>query len=85
MGLHPISIMSNHPSLRHLYDFSGWVIQEIQVTQKIAVIKLHHGRRQAPRRFVWIWYILTKSIRNDKEPKESALGNKGNVTHRDPN
>jgi hypothetical protein len=30
--------MSSHPSLRHLYDFSGWVIQEIQVTQKLPLL-----------------------------------------------
>jgi len=40
-----ISIMSSQPPLRHLYDFSGWVIQGIQVTRKIAVVKLHRDRR----------------------------------------
>ena len=38
--------MSSHPSLRHLYDFAGWVIQEVQVTQKIAAVKLHRERRR---------------------------------------
>ena len=37
--------MSSHPSLRHLYDFSGWVIREIQVTQLLAVVKLHCDKR----------------------------------------
>ena len=36
--------MSSHPLLRHLYDFPGWVIQEIHLTQEIAVIKLHCDR-----------------------------------------
>ena len=39
--------MSSHPSLRHLYDFSGWVIQDIQVTQVVAVVKLHRDKRLA--------------------------------------
>lgn len=37
--------MSSYPSLGHLYDFSGWVIQEIQVTREIAVVKLHRDKR----------------------------------------
>lgn len=37
--------MSSHPSFRHLYDFSGWVIQEIQVTQILAVVKLQRDKR----------------------------------------
>ncbi len=37
--------MSSHPSLRHLYDFSGWVIRKIQVTQLLAVVKLHRDKR----------------------------------------
>lgn len=37
--------MSSHPSLRHLYDFSGWVIKEIQMTQELAVVKLHRDKR----------------------------------------
>jgi transposase len=37
--------MSGHPSLRSLYDCSGWVIKEIQVTQVLAVIKLYRDKR----------------------------------------
>ena len=37
--------MSSHPSLRSLYDFSGWVVQQIQVTPTIAVVKLHRDKR----------------------------------------
>ena len=37
--------MSSHPSLDKLYDFSGWVIQEIQVAQEVAVITLHRDKR----------------------------------------
>lgn len=37
--------MSSHPSLRNLYDFSGWVVQQIQVTPTIAVVKLHRDKR----------------------------------------
>ena len=38
--------MSSYPSLRHLYDFAGRVIQKVQVTQEIAVVKLHRDRRR---------------------------------------
>lgn len=37
--------MSNHPSLRCLYDFPGWVIQEMKVLPEVAVIKLHRDKR----------------------------------------
>jgi len=39
--------MSSHPSLRSLYDFPGWVIQQIQVTPLIAVVKLHRDKRRS--------------------------------------
>jgi transposase len=37
--------MSSHPSLRHLYNFSGWVIHEMQVAQDLVVIKLYRDKR----------------------------------------
>lgn len=54
--------MSSHPSLRHLYDFSGWVIQEIQVIPKIAVVKLHRDRRRS----IYCPHCIRKAALNKK-------------------
>lgn len=54
--------MSSYPSLRHLYDFSGWVIQQIQVTPVIAVVKLYRDRR----RTVYCPHCIRKAAVNKK-------------------
>jgi len=54
--------MSSHPSLRHLYDFSGWVIQEVQVTPEIAVVKLHRDRRRS----IYCPHCIKKAVLNKK-------------------
>ena len=54
--------MSSHPSLRHLYDFSGWVIQEIQVTPKIDVVKFHRDRRHS----IYCPHCIRKAALNKK-------------------
>lgn len=54
--------MSSHPSLRTLFDFSGWVIQQIQVTPAIAVVKLHRDKRRS----VYCPHCIRKVVVNKK-------------------
>jgi transposase len=56
--------MTRYPSLRLLYDFPGWVIQQVKVGPEIAMVRLrrnrshkikcpHCGKRAGKNRIVW--------------------------------
>lgn len=57
--------MSSHPSFRNLFDFPGWVIQEVQVTSNLAVIQLCRDKRLA----IYCPHCIRKAGLNRKVPQ----------------
>lgn len=39
--------MSSSPSLSPLYQFSGWIVQEIKMTEQVAMVRLRQDRRRS--------------------------------------